>query len=851
MGGKADISASTITTIHGFCAALLRERPVEAAVPPRFEVLDALGQELLLERLWEDWIEERLNEDGPIARARIEGVKREELREFVIQLLEHREQARFLPRASELPGALGEFLVVYGAEKRRRGVLDFDDLLLRCRDLLRTHPEVRAALRRRFEQVLVDEFQDTDPVQAEVFWLLAAPGELPDTWWEIPPEPGRLFVVGDPKQTIYGFRRADLELFEQASRSLETSLKGKPGELWTNRRSIPRILDWVNAAFGTDLKPLRGNGDAPDGGVFVLLPSEPLVGKKMSEVREAEARAIASFLRERQGRTPAGRCAILMKARADVEVYERALVEAGLPVIVEGGRHYFRRREVRLLVHALRAIDNPQDALAVVAVLRSPFCGASDRDLALHAAAGGGWDYTKPIPDESPATVAEGLRRLARERARRHEVPPAVFVERMLQEHGLLGFFLVGPDGPQRVANLLQLVRAARELESREPLTFSSLARHLSEGVTRLREEALPSIAEAGDAVRIMTMHHAKGLEFDLVVLADLFRGPKRWDEPLVYRRQAGSLEVKIGRVYESPAFEEGVAEEEGRQREEERRLLYVAATRARDVLVLPRFVGTGSHAPKKGTLFHLLPEWLQRLPDDAGEGEREGVLLVRPRPFEPTERRETPDGAKELAAWSNRREAFLGRERRLKERQRRGVAPLRPSDLGGGGPSGSGGFGPSAGSAVHWALGLPGWPEEKEAISRLEARCTLLGLAEGERDHARRCLRNALGLPLLTRARAARRCFREVPFDLELDGRVVRGSIDLLFEEDGRWVVADYKTDAVSRREAPAGAERYLPQARVYARAVEGILGEKVKEIVFAFLAPGAEVAIPYSSSA
>ncbi len=843
-----DLSTATITTLHGFCASLLRERPVEAGVPPHFEVLDALGRELLLDKLWESWIEEQLDHEGPIAAARIEGLSRADLRKLAFALLEHQDRLDCLSQNSVLPRALCAFIEVFRVAKRQRSQLDFNDLLLLTRKLLRENADLLAHFRRRYDQILIDEFQDTDPLQAEIVWLLASEGELPENWWEITPAPGRLFVVGDPHQSIYRFRRADVDLFQSAAAAIELGHSQAREHLRTNRRSIPRIVHMVNSTFQTELEHLRKDEEFPQGGVTVLLPSKPLEGLAIERVREAEAAAIAQFLHEQRGEIPLGECAILFKSLTDVDIYEEALIAANLPFFIEGAKSYYKRREVKQLIAWLCAVENPLDSLSIVSVLRSPFFGVSDVELAQHRANGGVWDYRKATVDDTTPMLRAAFERLRLAHEKRHEHSISVTLEKFFEESGILGLIFLQPGGEQRVANCLQAVRLARELESREPLTFSSFVHYLSQSETRLREETLPGISEGDEAIRLMTMHKSKGLEFRLVVLADLCRKQPFFSDPLIYRRKERSLEFQLGKKsgfrLQSEGFEQASQEEEQALTEERKRLFYVAATRARDLLVIPRFPSGGEKGPDKSSFYHFLPESIRELNPNTDAKEFQGMRLWKDLGRGGSLTRPVIVRAGQGPAPTKMRQSFLLEQQQQRESRVHTRAMISPSKLGNR-ESNSSGFGKNVGIAVHRVLSRCDFKDIQTARKLLETESSSLN--PEEKKHALHCLENAYGLPFLSSAAKSKRVFRELPFEVTLDSQWISGVVDLLYEDRGSWHLLDYKTDSISQSQIPLAAEHYATQLKLYARALESILKAPIAQISLAFLAIPAEFNIQH----
>ncbi|MGH3050409.1 MAG: UvrD-helicase domain-containing protein, partial [Gaiellaceae bacterium] len=327
---------------------------------------------------------------------------------------EHAKLTRDTLRSNALLGLLPHverFVTHYAAERKRAGRADFDDLLFWARDLLRDSRPAREYFRGRFRAVLIDEFQDTDPVQAELALLLTSDEEPSDDWRTLRPGPGRLTVVGDPKQSIYRFRRADIAVYDEVKTG---SLQAGGEQISTNFRSNPELLGALNAAFDQILvaepgiQPGNVSLESPDGAARArrapIVVAEGKLEDDAEGVRREEARVIAALLhrahtevweirdRHDEDRWRAcrwGDMAILLPARTGLELYEQALAQAGIPYRHEGSRDFFRRDEVRDLIWVLAAIDDPTDRVALVGALRSSAFAISDQQLVLHAAGGG------------------------------------------------------------------------------------------------------------------------------------------------------------------------------------------------------------------------------------------------------------------------------------------------------------------------------------------------------------------------------------------------------------------------------------------------------------------------------
>ncbi|MGH2882381.1 MAG: UvrD-helicase domain-containing protein, partial [Solirubrobacteraceae bacterium] len=334
---------------------------------------------------------------------------------------EHAASARGTLRCNALLGLLPHverFVTDYAAERKRAGRADFDDLLFWARDLLRDSRPAREYFRGRFRAVLIDEFQDTDPVQAELTLLLTSDEEPGEDWRTLLPGPGRLTVVGDPKQSIYRFRRADIAVYDQVKTG---SLQSGGEQISTNFRSNPQLLGALNAAFDEILTaepgvqpgnvPLESPHDAAPSRRPPIVVAEGKLEDDAEGVRREEARVLAALLHtahaegwELRDRHQADRwracrwgdMAILLPARTGLELYEQALAQAGIPYRHEGSRDFYQRDEVRDLIWVLSSIDDPTDRVALVGALRSSAFAVSDEELVIHAAGAGGLSYRSP-----------------------------------------------------------------------------------------------------------------------------------------------------------------------------------------------------------------------------------------------------------------------------------------------------------------------------------------------------------------------------------------------------------------------------------------------------------------------
>ena len=529
-----------------------------------------------------------------------------------------------------LHDALRTPIRAYQSLKTKAGRLDFLDLLIKARDLIRDNAAVRWELQQRFSHFFVDEFQDTDPLQAEILLLLAAGNPNETDWRSVRPVPGKLFLVGDPKQSIYRFRRADVALYEEVKERL-SKVGAEVLHLTTSFRSPPSIQSFVNLAFG----PAMAAG--ADGGHAAYVPLEPsrleVVGRPTIvalpvprpygdfgkvvnwRIDESFPQAVGAFIAwlvnesgwtvEEEGHTVPVRprhAAILFRRFRNFSVdttraYVRALEERRIPHVLVGGRSFHDREEIIALRNALTAIEWPDDELKVFATLRGPFFAVGDEALLIFRHQGGDGDLkTRRLNPMhmidrstlSPAAieVVDSLDVLRLLHVRRNYRPIAETISALLGTVRAHAGIALWPNGEQALANCQRLIDMARHFE-RSASSFRGFIEKLEADAERGEADEAPIVEEGVEGIRVMTVHKAKGLEFPVVILADptcpaardtpsRHVDPSRrlWVEPL-----CGSAPIELL---------EAADEELRRDQAEAVRVAYVAATRARDLLVAP-----------------------------------------------------------------------------------------------------------------------------------------------------------------------------------------------------------------------------------------------------------------------
>jgi ATP-dependent exoDNAse (exonuclease V) beta subunit len=1049
----ARLEEARVNTIHGFCADLLRERPVEARVDPRFQTMTEGEAERLYEEGFNLWLQERLEDppegvrrslcrtsrsgnEGPSGRLRTAGwtlaqwrdfpapwrrepfARRERIDALVKQLHDFAdltlrcanpsrdffygdtEPARRLsreiraveevrerdhdvlegklggllnwkfekPRSGwgknygdglaratvqaahrELCDAIRDFTRAADADlaallhfelrgaveryerlKARSGRLDFVDLLLRARDLVRDSDAVRADFQRRFTHIFVDEFQDTDPLQAEILLLLAASDPTVRDWREITPAPGKLFLVGDPKQSVYRFRRADVGIYLKV-KELLAERGARCVNLSTSFRAVPSIQRAINAAFAPVIQrddaalqagyvPLAPHRDDVDDQPSVIaLPVPRPYGQTRITFEAIESSlpdAVGAFVawllkesewtvteREQPGRRVpvSARHVCLLFRRFEsffagdvTRAYVQALEARGIPHLLVGGKSFHTREEIETMRAALLAIEWPDDELSVFATLRGSLFAVGDEELLEYR-----HQFRKfhpfRVPESLPphlAPIGDALSTLASLHRNRNYRPVAETISLLLERTRAHAGFVLRPSGEQALANVLHLAELARAYEAGGGISFRGFIDQLLEDAEGARVAEAPVLEEGSDGVRIMTVHKAKGLEFPVVILADMTakmaRGPAgRYIDPiqgLCAVRIAGWSPVEL-LDHESDEFKRDEAEGV--------RIAYVAATRARDLLIVPA-VGDkpeeGWFSPLNSVLYPdpLDPRWrhsehapgcppfgddsvLERpefafgtanvrpgLHEVADKGKGYSVVWWDPANLELDAKplfgmRQEDLFHKKVASsiveadlvrhadWLAARDAAAERGSRPSLRMQ--TATESAAATTGAGPEihtvelprdARRPAGPRYGALVHAVLAtmpLDAGPRQIKQAARLQGR--ILGSTEQEIESAGVVAESVIRHPIMDRARkaaASGQCRRETPIALrQADGSIVDGVVDLAFLENGAWIVVDFKTD----RELERGLAVYRRQVGLYAAAIQAATGLKTAAVL------------------
>ncbi|NNE69562.1 MAG: UvrD-helicase domain-containing protein, partial [Rhodothermales bacterium] len=773
----------------------------------------------------------------------------------------------------------------YSLLRRRRGEQTFDDLLWGARRMLERTSQNREHFARKFSRILVDEFQDTDPVQAEILLYLTSTNRDETNPWKCVPAPGSLFIVGDDKQSIYRFRRADVDVFHRFADVL-TANGGQEIALTTNFRSEKRVCDFVNAALMPAFSdPLQPPGQAewedlvpysqnkarrhPEAIVQIAIPEK--THKKRPNLVRAEApmvaQAIADLVRHGRlilnGREPLDLVGpiefkdvmVLFRTASYMPNYVAELNARGIPYAISGGKTLGKSDSLRLLLDPLDAVLK-EDAIAQLAFLRGPLCGISDADLVEFVEAGGSLrmpvhldGHVEPGPE-----LRAGLEMLEDLSVRLRALPPSEAIVGWVEDHGILAGLSTREAGAGDAGSLVRILALIRSWDARG-MAWPEIVEELH----RLRDddieaEQLTLDALAGDAVRLMTVHQAKGLEAKVVILAD-----PHWGRPPgndLYIDRAGKVPTLAAQIKNrkgdiiawTPGWTDRVVRDQELQQAEELRLAYVAGTRAEELLLVsfhPKAEGPWSAFDRE--VFQR-PAYTGAVVDAAGSSEVPGSPGPLEVPGAPA-----PDSseAPEVPASDALEEA----ERILESQEARRLAAMEPSYREVSASEGAHepghftaldeGRGKSFGNLIHRLfealVNNRDKPLERSWVERVAARHAADTIATAERaartKEATRAAAAFTTSSLWTALQDADEVHAELPytFALEQEGElesIHAGVIDLAYRVGEEWCVVDFKTDALSTEDL---AEKHGGQLEEYAAALSRLAGaERIQRAIW-----------------
>lgn len=758
----------------------------------------------------------------------------------------------------------------YDRLRREAGALNFQDLLLAAARLLRNKPQIRAYFRNRFTHLLVDEFQDTDPIQAEVMLFLTADDPSETDWRRCRPVNGSLFVVGDPKQSIYRFRRADIVTYNEVKRIIQAS-GGLVVSLTANFRTTAPLVEWINQTFAerfpataTEVAPAASplqvgrlsdlTGDlagiyqlkVPGSTKFEALEHEATLVARSIQQAISAARTVPRTRKELERNVSPesrpGDFLIVTRNTTNLSLYARKLQELGVPHQVTGGSALNELEELRLLYIGLRAVVRPDDPVALVAALRSELFGISDQALYTFKQAGGQFAFSKLLPATGlpvadTAAFCDAFERLGRYERWLKTLPPIAAFEKVAADLGLPARAGAEPGGDVRAGSLAKVLELVRATQA-DRHSIADLVDYVGQLVAQHEKHDGISVRPHDQpVVRLMNLHKVKGLEAPVVFLAD---PSGEWDHDVdlhidrsgatvrgflaVYEQQKGNRPPRLLACPDDWA--RLAAKEKEFHAAENDRLLYVAATRAGTCLTIAQREQRNDTNP-----WQFFAPFLEDHPGHTDHGEH--TPGVRPAVnVAPTDA--TMAAAAIDQRWMTLRRATYASEA-IKE-----VALTSPLPAVQRSGAAAGEHGVEWGTVIHAlleaAMRHPAADLHGLARSLLRDQEAIAGLVQT----AVATVRSVQGSGLWRRAQACQRRLVEIPLQVCVPASggvnnlptIRRGVIDLVFLEPRGWVIVDYKTDDVADSELAKLVDHYRPQVRTYAEAWQALVPQPVHEI-------------------
>jgi ATP-dependent helicase/nuclease subunit A len=766
--------------------------------------------------------------------------------------------------------------------------LNFQDQLMLASELLRENPEVRRYFSRRYSHILVDEFQDTDPIQAEVLLYLAGTNREEKDWHRLVPRPGSLFLVGDPKQSIFRFRRADIDTYNLVKEQIKEG-GGEVLHLTTNFRSLDELAVWNNGVFKNEfpkeadryqaafapMNTVRDGDDRLHGVYKISIPKQER--NKTELIVDIDSEKIADFISSALGDGADGGNGngwapsdfmILFRYKKNMTVYARALEKRGIPYEITGSSAFSESEEAREILNLVRALNDPDNPIYTVAVLRGIFFGVSDEELYKHKQKGGRFSFSTKEDEkeeeygdadegeyenkgEAEDRVVRGLAKLRHWWGRIRDYPATTALEIIFEDSGIVNYAASSEMGSSRAGNLFKLLTILRSQEREGTASFAELVDYLEELVSVYEIEEMSLTPGRKNAVRLMNLHKAKGLEASFVFLANPV-GIKG-HEPDKHIIREGMIpegyflcRKKVGQFHwatlSHPVGWEEKAEEEMQYDEaEEQRLIYVASTRAKDCLVVSTYEGAlgGRHA------WSSLDDYIQgvpelEIPDMRAVEEREKLELKKDEWEKAKEEIKQRRDVVAVPSYAVESVTSLAKKDLEMPEWRRGS------------------YGMAWGRAVHKMLEIVGkWDGDWDGDSNGEGQADksregstdrylqkLIQLAENVLVAEEISLDKRVELVKLVlsitrsefweRVKQAERKLFEVPFSILTDREVLptilTGAIDLAFLESEGWIIADFKTDDVGDN-LQGFVDYYAPQVKIYCRYWAEITKQPIKE--------------------
>ncbi|MBU8919845.1 UvrD-helicase domain-containing protein [Bacillus sp. FJAT-29953] len=748
----------------------------------------------------------------------------------------------------------------YEQLKKERSLLNFQDLMMHTSRLLKENAEVRSYFQGKYRYLLVDEFQDTDPLQAEIMFYLTSEDPNEKNWTSCKPKPGSLFVVGDPKQAIYRFRRADIDTYNRVKQLIEEH-GGEVLQLTTNFRTLDSVTTELNTVFEHHLPEVETDYQAAyrplisyhvdSGNEFsgVKRLTVPADFSKKEEVIHKDAENIALSIRNLIGQGHRARdFMVLIRYNDGVAVYAKVLEDAGIPVSISGEVILGETREFQDLWILLKSFLDPTDEVSFVAVLRGIFFGISDDELYQWKRAKGRFSLYTDIPADLAPNVKDkfktAISKLNYYQRMIRNLPPAAAIEKMIEDVGFYPLLLMHEHGKRTYKSLLQMLEALRKQEAGGKTTYKQVIETLTEMI--FEKSVVANLEEEADAVRLMNVHKAKGLEAPIVFLAHPAKSvsPESFLSKHIKREDLtskGYFMFKVDNGYQSretaipKEWEIHKAEELKYLTEEELRIIYVAATRAEKALIIS---ANGNNKKNPWNILFAMeaieelevPEidvWDNKsVPKEITFSEFEAKTSSKLAWLEPSKLKTydhwTPTKDKDYSELTIERESGGGKE---------------------------------WGTVVHdvFEKAVQGY----DVADYIKIALSKHGLDEEKETEVTAYLDQFKNSSLWDELRTADEVLTEVPFtfkvvkghplysQITVDPKdkhpfYVKGVIDLIYKKNNKWTIVDYKTDrAVHEEDYEKLRDFYCSQLSFYKGAWEELTKEAVGQQCLYFLAP------------
>lgn len=780
------------------------------------------------------WTQKRWNLD----KVRLSELK--ELRLSLRDILEgEAERLVYQWRAYRYPVIL-RFLLDAAAEFKRYRLataqIGFNDLLTLTARLLRESPAIRTALGERYRYLMVDEFQDTDPVQAEICFLLASPSSEGNNWNNVVPRPGSLFLVGDPKQSIYRFRRADIQVYDFAKRRLASV--GKVVSLTRNFRSTPLVASLVNSHFSEvfpdEATPMQA-AYAPMISDSGKSPRSTALYNHHFEVRksdgdsllEHDAGSIASWIKERiaSGKRNPEDFLILTQKKREIPQYARELSRRNVPVITSGAP-LLQEKELRELQIVLRALADPENPILIAAALEGMFFGCTPQDLFNASRTGTGFTISRALANNDSCPVTAGLITLHKWWHRSQLIPGDEIVEAILNETGLLYYAASQELGESRAGVLLHLIERLRGSDGLVGSGIADVVQHIDVMLNKSDADDTPLRAGGQRAVRVMNVHKSKGLEAPVVILAAP-SSRKSFEPTFVVRRDReaatqGYLMIRnqSGNVAHPLCWESVSVDEKQFSEAETDRLLYVAVTRAAEELVVSRCTRLLQKSSyESASLWSRLASVLENMATplkpviSVGDTRREPEVAVADIELATRNTISAVAAAREHS-YAVKTVTQSAREARDVEN----IPVIRPE------APRPHGLGAAWGRAIHRAIEGMGRGRRGDNLRRFTAAvCSDEGLTADQTDHILTLLTSLEKSPAWQELSASDSARYELKVAMQVERTddsppsLIEGVIDAVYRTADSWQILDWKSDAVSPDVMEARTAQYNQQINKY----------------------------------